>query len=52
VGSSPTSGITQKSCKISSFFYRSALGSESVKAFEKIAAREGIPKHLLSALRE
>jgi hypothetical protein len=25
------------------------LGCESVKAFEKIAAREGIPKHYLSA---
>jgi hypothetical protein len=25
------------------------LGYESVKAFEKIAAREGIPKHYLSA---
>ena len=25
------------------------LGCESVKAFEKIAAREGIPKHHLSA---
>jgi hypothetical protein len=25
------------------------LGCESVKAFEKIASREGIPKHYLSA---
>ena len=25
------------------------LGCESVRAFEKIAAREGIPKHYLSA---
>ena len=25
------------------------LGCEAVKAFEKIAAREGIPKHYLSA---
>jgi len=25
------------------------LGCESVKAFEKIAAREGIPRHYLSA---
>src|SRR5829696_5966214 len=25
------------------------LGCESIKAFEKIAAREGIPKHYLSA---
>ena len=25
------------------------LGCESVKAFEKIAAREGVPKHYLSA---
>ena len=25
------------------------LGCESVKAFEKIATREGIPKHYLSA---
>jgi len=25
------------------------LGCESVKAFEKIAARKGVPKHYLSA---
>ena len=33
------------------YFQKAAkyLGCESIKAFEKIATREGIPKHYLSA---